>query len=580
MVPVLVSVLFSLGGCSQDPTQDVPPAAAPTTDRIVLASMGYAPEQIEEYETFYLIGEQIVSKKRLEEVRNESDTRIQYETDRMLDVEHQQIPLSITGAFSTQIQQAAEEWNKLYSAKNSNIHFDINPSGKNKVEFITEMLSAQNYLSLSVEKPRKGVNGWLVYLKIGNNWYDLMSNNQMKYLMMHALGHLVGFDHALDYGDGIPPGGWTAGDLFDPTSIMMPEKGLLTNKNLYNGFSPSDRTAINTVYPYIAPTPPEPEVPEFTITCTPAGTGTGKQNLVWNTEYEFTASYKYSSCSTPVYQFTIAAEEGFVANFVSRSTGNGKQKVKFIYPGKYKITVKVTNSDVNNTLTKTFNVITPEAKISGPDGIELGKVYDYYVAYWNPAYPQVAFNLRWQETMFGTGHANIERINNHRFRIRFDEPGDYVITGDISNGPDIKTELSAAEIYYRPYYRIWKKRISVAGGILPGNGPEMDNDIPFRHKYTVATTYSNVLRFYADEACTQPISLEHDIVFDRNQIYRVLQGDEQRDEQGSIVRMIVRKGQSEVTLPTTQKFKSRTTNLTKDPFYRIDYLPDQSSGRL
>lgn len=49
---------------------------------------------------------------------------------------------------------------------------------------------------------------------------------------MHAIGHLVGLEHSSEY----------------DTSIMQPESGLATNKNLWNGFSFEDKVLIPELY--------------------------------------------------------------------------------------------------------------------------------------------------------------------------------------------------------------------------------------------------------------------------------------------------------------------------------------------
>ena len=206
ILPIQTITSLLIVACTPDNIQNeiLPNSKVLMSDKELLEYMGYELNGMIERDKFYVIGDEVVSKQRLEDIRNESETRIQYNPNNTLYKEHQLITLDIATMFSSQIQEAADEWNKLYTDKTSNIQLKTSTSGSNAVEFIIELIPSDNSLSLSVEKPRKGVNGQLIYLKIGNNWNALMSNNQIKYLFMHALGHLVGFEHALDYGDDIP----------------------------------------------------------------------------------------------------------------------------------------------------------------------------------------------------------------------------------------------------------------------------------------------------------------------------------------------------------------------------------------
>ena len=277
LTPILTALLLMLNACSRSFVQEeiFSDSKDVITDIQVLEYMGYDLSRMVEYEDYYLIGDETVSKQRVEEVRNDRKTRVPYRQDQKLNQDCQEIVLIPSGQYESQIREAAEEWNKLYEEKSSNIQFGFSNPGRYAVEFVTNSPSPISNLSVVVDKPYKGVNSTRITLNLGFDLWQNLSIAQIKYLYMHALGHLVGLGHALDYGDELPSlDYWHAGDLYDPTSIMMNESGLIENKNLYTGFSISDKKAISTLYPYIAPTP---VAPTFQIDCSPQGTGVQQQ---------------------------------------------------------------------------------------------------------------------------------------------------------------------------------------------------------------------------------------------------------------------------------------------------------------
>lgn len=73
------------------------------------------------------------------------------------------------------------------------------------------------------EKP--GTN---IYINSKYKYWSELSREQKKYTIMHAIGHLARLKHSSEY----------------ETSIMQPESGLATNKNLWNGFSFEDKVLI------------------------------------------------------------------------------------------------------------------------------------------------------------------------------------------------------------------------------------------------------------------------------------------------------------------------------------------------
>ena len=583
--------------CSQDAVQEEiapdPDPIVSMTDPQLLEYLGYDPEDATEYELYYTVGDEIVSKETLDRVRNEPQTRMQYNRD-YLTPQYQRILLSNQHMFTMQMQEAVEEWNKLYSEKKSNIRFEIDNKAINSVQFIIYQKPTDNYLNLYVERPSNGAYGRFVQLDIGNIWYELTCTSQMKYLFMHILGHLAGFEHSLDYGNDIPTESLTIGFLCDPSSIMMDEKNLLKDKNFYKGFSDPDKEAIGALYPYITPEPdPEPEVPEFTLTCTPEPVQTsGKQTLRIETDYLFQAVYTYSKCPSPKYAFSVTREDNLKAEYTRTDMGNGKVKIRFTEPGIYQVTATVTNATESNTKTVSYNLTDPCPIITGPSKVELGIYYDFEVTYRDANHPKPLIDLWWDEMVLDTGRATVQRVSNNQFRIRFDEPGGFRILADVEGGNRIETGLFYVSVYYKPYYMIEKKVIGPNLPLIdPGELPSLSKPISpgFGGGIPIVralATYENTLRFYADQACTQPIALQHDVLFDYCLCYALSNGERYWCEgEGTGIRMIVPKGETAVIFPQSKKTSvngmgsnGKTVTTIRDPYYEIIYPENECTS--
>lgn len=576
----LTGLILLLAACSQDAATDggAPDAdpVASMTDLELLEYLGYDPQDATEYELYYTVGDEIVSKERLDEIRREPQTRMQYLWNNLLDVEHQTIYLTDEIIFKQQLRDAVEEWNKLYADKKSNIRFEFDNRNPNSVLIMDTNCSLEHELKLYVERPRNGAYGKMIKLDISNSLsFDLAFSDQIKYLYMHALGHLIGLEHALDYGDPFPDDEGTVGTACDPYSIMMDETNLLADKNFYRGFTNEDKDAINKLYPYKTPAPdPEPDVPEFKITCTPAPTGKSGTTLKLDTDYEIQAVYTYSKCPAPKYKFTITSPNGSSADYSRTDLGNGKIRLRFAKTGLYKVTATVTNATEENTKTVTYNLPDPRPVITGPSKAELGKFYDFSVTYQNADYPNPTFDLWWDEMVFDTGYATVQRVSANRFRVRFDEPGGFRILADVQGATGIESGETCTSAYYRPYWKVEKKSKRLSGIEFPVKvKPSTAIDW---NKRNVVDEFTNTLYFYADEACTQQIPLAHDIVFDYYIYYDRKEGDRYSmvgsfDPAGH---MIARKGQKSVTLPETQKTRTGgalITTVTMDPYYDIRY---------
>lgn len=86
LTPILTALLLMLNACSRSFVQEeiFSDSKDVITDIQVLEYMGYDLSRMVEYEDYYLIGDETVSKQRVEEVRNDRKTRVPYRQDQKL----------------------------------------------------------------------------------------------------------------------------------------------------------------------------------------------------------------------------------------------------------------------------------------------------------------------------------------------------------------------------------------------------------------------------------------------------------------------------------------------------------------
>lgn len=159
MLFALTLVLMLPAACSQDDVQEQfapdPDPVASMTDLELLEYLGFNPQDATEYERYYTVGDEIVSKERLDEIHREPQTRMQQDPYfGLVNEENQPIYIKdqYAGLMTESLHGAIEEYNKL----NSNLSFVIDNSRYNavQVECGDDGYGPGTYL-INVERPNK-----------------------------------------------------------------------------------------------------------------------------------------------------------------------------------------------------------------------------------------------------------------------------------------------------------------------------------------------------------------------------------------------------------------------------------------
>lgn len=445
--------------CTNDAIKDSQKAESSLSDIELLKQLGYNLTGMTECDDYYLIKPDIiVSKNRLDEIRKEPQTRMQYrKTNGVLDIQYQTIYLNpaIETRYQPEFDAAVEAWNNL---ENTNIKFVVAKNDASAVNISMWFNGTSDSNFISVERPHNGFYG--KYISINLSSFPASPNaipyKQVQYLIMHALGHLVGLEHVYGQNDGSPSTTWDlypGTDKFDAKSIMRAEDFLNQNRTeIWSGFSASDKKAISIIYPTIDDSESVKEI----LCNDQAGQTITSSILNIGVPYSFTPKYVSKYCTNPSYSISIQEINGATDGWYDYGLRPGFKQMydfKFIKPGQYRITVKVDNAPSPIAYNKIYTIYAQEPWIEGPKIIELGKVYDFSISCWNPNYPNTTFSMAITENLFNDPQYTIISQTNNSIKIRFDEPGEYSLEASMQNGPSINTGSYRVNVYYYPYYK-------------------------------------------------------------------------------------------------------------------------------
>lgn len=281
----------------------------------------------------------------------------------------------------------------------------------------------------------------------------------------------------------------------------------------------------------------------------PVGTGENLDNLLLGQEYQMQVIYKvlWSLYPAPTFEFSVSKADNLPSSYQLDKTNDQTAKIVFYKPGVYNVTARCTNYS-RNEITRSFTLADRGPILTGPERVEaLGTFYDFTLSNWDPRYPATTFRLTWVRSAFANPGTTKERAtilqDGNRFRVRFDEPGNFYLHGAMLNGPSTKTSTVAVNVYYKPYYRIEQIEIPVTS-----EQPPLPTD-------RVQACYRNVVRFFRDPACTIPCTVEHELIFQYYLQYTVHQGaTTTAAAPGQRVNVKLAPGKSFYELPHTVKF--------------------------
>ena len=471
-------------------------------DIYLIGQMGYDTSAVSVTERGYVVeGDILLRHEYLAELKTIEPTRQTQDVSRnVVSAEKRTINIVTSGVldYYDAIQEAIDYWNQKAQCA-----ITFATSGAGEIVISAEYNSDNDDTSLMfVTPPDFSGNPGSVIINMSCTYRPGTGTTQARDMILHAIGHAIGFGHTACAADSNPEGFPIPGlNSIDEKSIMTKE----TNPLRWSGFSENDIKAFKAVYPLDEPEPePEPE-PEVDFS---------DRSMEWIADDGFAIAmggpYAYGSVNIDVRVRLTGSEwaDGQVRGmriydlYTGEEVMRGKAGSCRLQPGEYTLHYGAAVRREDGTFecrygTADFEVTLPGFELtmpilSHPEDIDLSRTivvrcsFETDDAAWRNFSCSVELvNLRTGEEITHQSYTP-----NERWAFRLTERGTYRAVATVSNGSET--------LVIRKDFVL----------------PELTNPKDIYHTLNWRTIdFDKVIQyyidFYSDEACTEKLSLQH-----------------------------------------------------------------------
>ena len=469
-------------------------------DIYLIGQMGYDTSAVSVTERGYVVeGDILLRHEYLAELKTIEPTRQTQDVSRnVVSAEKRTINIVTSGVldYYDAIQEAIDYWNQKAQCA-----ITFATSGAGEIVISAEYNSDNDDTSLMfVTPPDFSGNPGSVIINMSCTYRPGTGTTQARDMILHAIGHAIGFGHTACAADSNPEGFPIPGlNSIDEKSIMTKE----TNPLRWSGFSENDIKAFKAVYPLDEPEPePEPEV-DFS-----------DRSMEWIADDGFAIAmggpYAYGSVNIDVRVRLTGSEwaDGQVRGmriydlYTGEEVMRGKAGSCRLQPGEYTLHYGAAVRREDGTFecrygTADFEVTLPGFELtmpilSHPEDIDLSRTIVVRCSFETDDAAWRNFSCSVQLVNLRTGEEITHQsyTPNERWAFRLTERGAYRAVATVSNGSET--------LVIRKDFVL----------------PELTNPKDIYHTLNWRTIdFDKVIQyyidFYSDEACTEKLSLQH-----------------------------------------------------------------------
>ena len=471
-------------------------------DIYLIGQMGYDTSAVSVTERGYVVeGDILLRHEFLAELKTIEPTRQTQDVSRnVVSAEKRTINIVTSGVldYYDAIQEAIDYWNQKAQCA-----ITFATSGAGEIVISAEYNSDNDDTSLMfVTPPDFSGNPGSVIINMSCTYRPGTGTTQARDMILHAIGHAIGFGHTACAADSNPEGFPIPGlNSIDEKSIMTKE----TNPLRWSGFSENDIKAFKAVYPLDEPEPePEPE-PEVDFS---------DRSMEWIADDGFAIAmggpYAYGSVNIDVRVRLTGSEwaDGQVRGmriydlYTGEEVMRGKAGSCRLQPGEYTLHYGAAVRREDGTFacrygTADFEVTLPGFELtmpilSHPEDIDLSRTIVVRCSFETDDAAWRNFSCSVQLVNLRTGEEITHQsyTPNERWAFRLTERGAYRAVATVSNGSET--------LVIRKDFVL----------------PELTNPKDIYHTLNWrAIDFDKVIQyyidFYSDEACTEKLSLQH-----------------------------------------------------------------------
>ena len=465
-------------------------------DIYLIGQMGYDTSAVSVTERGYVVeGDILLRHEYLAELKTIEPTRQTQDVSRnVVSAEQRTINIVTSGVldYYDAIQEAIDYWNQKAQCA-----ITFATSGAGEIVISAEYNSDNDDTSLMfVTPPDFSGNPGSVIINMSCTYRPGTGTTQARDMILHAIGHAIGFGHTACAADSNPEGFPIPGlNSIDEKSIMTKE----TNPLRWSGFSENDIKAFKAVYPLDEP---EPEV-DFS-----------DRSMEWIADDGFAIAmggpYAYGSVNIDVRVRLTGSEwaDGQVRGmriydlYTGEEVMRGKAGSCRLQPGEYTLHYGAAVRREDGTFecrygTADFEVTLPGFELtmpilSHPEDIDLSRTIVVRCSFETDDAAWRNFSCSVQLVNLRTGEEITHQsyTPNERWAFRLTERGAYRAVATVSNGSET--------LVIRKDFVL----------------PELTNPKDIYHTLNWrAIDFDKVIQyyidFYSDEACTEKLSLQH-----------------------------------------------------------------------
>ncbi len=465
-------------------------------DIYLIGQMGYDTSAVSVTERGYVVeGDILLRHEYLAELKTIEPTRQTQDVSRnVVSAEKRTINIVTSGVldYYDAIQEAIDYWNQKAQCA-----ITFATSGAGEIVISAEYNSDNDDTSLMfVTPPDFSGNPGSVIINMSCTYRPGTGTTQARDMILHAIGHAIGFGHTACAADSNPEGFPIPGlNSIDEKSIMTKE----TNPLRWSGFSENDIKAFKAVYPLDEP---EPEV-DFS-----------DRSMEWIADDGFAIAmggpYAYGSVNIDVRVRLTGSEwaDGQVRGmriydlYTGEEVMRGKAGSCRLQPGEYTLHYGAAVRREDGTFecrygTADFEVTLPGFELtmpilSHPEDIDLSRTIVVRCSFETDDAAWRNFSCSVQLVNLRTGEEITHQsyTPNERWAFRLTERGTYRAVATVSNGSET--------LVIRKDFVL----------------PELTNPKDIYHTLNWRTIdFDKVIQyyidFYSDEACTEKLSLQH-----------------------------------------------------------------------
>ena len=470
----------------------------------IIESLGYPVDEAVEYEDCFVVSDETFFYKEQMDKYAKNNPQTKTNAIGKLPLALQDIYIVdyyISDSYVSLFKQAVAEWNNL---PDCNIRFsstfDDEPHSEWDQYVTLEISDNPQILSQGNAMIRETVSQFELLeasINTSHPTWQKLGEEQRKYAIMHALGHLVGLKDADETQYKIP------GTYQEQNFTIMRPSDEITDANLLNywsGFGDLDEVDLSYMYPlHISSMSLEASASKFEF----------------DRDYTLTAAYvAKKSLPDATYEFSVVSMPEGASNPI-RSVSSNVCTVRFDQAGRYVFKVVLSGGRGQThrfTYEESFSVSNDVFTCS--DNIKVGTAFELSWIYGNASY-ETDIEITASESVFDNGssaNVNIQTLSRGQYRVTLKKPGSYTIRLEAkkTDGSVVKTKCLYIDRFYRPTMSIepivpedefdYRLEYRTIGNVCTEDVQSfsLNIDEPYNYAYTttLSTSGSFSSRFY------------------------------------------------------------------------------------